>query len=110
MDPNLSILDEELTAAIGCRPGERSGECAGYRHGAQVREVITERGPTPLQIPRGQLALWERRRTTRALDDMLGIAVVFAVLPQARIAIIGDGEGTDYSCISGLIEGAPGSG
>jgi putative transposase len=50
-----AIIEEELTAAIGCRASERSGDRAGYRHGAQVRELITEHGPTPLNIPRGRL-------------------------------------------------------
>ena len=49
------VLDEELEAALGAGRHERTGERVGYRNGKQQRTVVTEHGPTDLQIPRGRL-------------------------------------------------------
>ncbi len=49
------VLDEELEAALGASRHERTDGRAGYRNGTQRRTVVTERGPTELNIPRGRL-------------------------------------------------------
>ena len=49
------VLDEELEAALGAARHERTNGRAGYRNGTQQRTVVTERGPTELNIPRGRL-------------------------------------------------------
>jgi transposase-like protein len=50
-----AVLEEELTATLGCVAGERTCSRAGYRHGSQTRDILTQHGPTSLRIPRGRL-------------------------------------------------------
>ncbi len=49
------VLDEELETALGAGRHERTQVRAGYRNGSQRRTVVTQNGPTELEIPRGRL-------------------------------------------------------
>jgi len=49
------LLDEELTAGLGCGPYERSGERCGYRNGSERRRITTEVGLAELEAPRGRV-------------------------------------------------------
>jgi transposase-like protein len=48
-------LEEELAAALGCGPYERSGKRMGYRNGKQRRLITTAIGARELEIPRGRV-------------------------------------------------------
>jgi putative transposase len=52
------LLDEELSAGLGCGPYERTSGRRGYRNGSEARRVTTEVGPVELEVPRGRI--WER--------------------------------------------------
>lgn len=49
------VVEEELTLALGAGEGVRTESRVGYRHGKQVRRVITEDGPRDLSLPRGRI-------------------------------------------------------
>jgi putative transposase len=48
-------VDEELTAALGARPYERSGGRGGYRNGTKARTLTGPTGPLALAVPRARL-------------------------------------------------------
>ena len=48
-------VDEELTATLGARPYERSGQRCGYRNGTKPRTVTGPTGPLALTVPRASL-------------------------------------------------------
>ena len=50
-----SVLEEELTEALGIGRYERSEERHGYRNGHETRRVTTEVGPQTLEVPRGRM-------------------------------------------------------
>lgn len=50
-----ATIEEELTLALGAEEGVRADSRVGYRHGKQVRHVVTEDGPRDLAIPRGRI-------------------------------------------------------
>lgn len=50
-----TVLEEELTAALGSEAYERSDDRRGYRNGVQVRTITAEGGSREVQIPRGRL-------------------------------------------------------
>ncbi len=50
-----TVLEAELTAALGSRRHERTAGRAGYRHGAIERTVTTREGPRRLRVPRGRI-------------------------------------------------------
>lgn len=66
-----ACLEEELTAALGALASERSDARAGYRHGAQTREVVTQHGPTALRIPRGRLFAEDGSSSTEWRSSLL---------------------------------------
>jgi len=47
------IVNEELEAALGCGPYERTGERRGYRKGARARCFTTTGGKHTIRMPRG---------------------------------------------------------
>lgn len=49
------IFDEELEAALGAGPHERTEGRRGYRHGSEPREIATSFGKTAFDRPRGKL-------------------------------------------------------
>ncbi len=48
-------VHEELLAALGAAPYERSGGRRGYRNGTKARTLTGPTGPLPLALPRGVL-------------------------------------------------------
>lgn len=50
-----TVLEEELTAALGSGSYERSDDRRGYRNGVQVRTMTAAGGPHEIRIPRGRL-------------------------------------------------------
>jgi transposase-like protein len=51
-----TVLEEELSAALGSDRYERSDERRGYRNGHETRRITTELGAQTLQVPRGRIA------------------------------------------------------
>ena len=84
-------LEEELAIALGAAPGERTEGRLGYRHGTQVRRVVTEAGPKDLAIPRGRIlqegasrewrsqVLPKYQRRSRRVDEALMMAYLGGV-------------------------------
>lgn len=95
------VLDEELEAALGASRHERTEGRAGYRNGTQRRTVVTERGPTELNIPRGRLftedggsAEWRsellpryQRRTAEVDEAVLGVYLAGTNTRRVRQAL-----------------------
>lgn len=54
-DAVSEIFKEELDAAVGAGPYERTGSRRGYRHGSEVREITTSFGKTAFDKPRGKI-------------------------------------------------------
>lgn len=50
-----AVLEEELTAALGSQPYERTPGRQGYRNGADRREITTAVGTRELRVPRGRV-------------------------------------------------------
>jgi putative transposase len=50
-----TVLEEELTEALGSGRYERSEQRRGYRNGHQTRMITTELGARTLQVPRGRV-------------------------------------------------------
>jgi putative transposase len=50
-----TVLDEELTTALGSARHERTDRREGYRHGALERTITTSDGPRALRVPRGRV-------------------------------------------------------
>jgi putative transposase len=50
-----TVLEGELTAALGSARHERTERRQGYRHGALERTITTSDGPRVLQVPRGRV-------------------------------------------------------
>ena len=84
-------LEEELAIALGAAPGERTEGRLGYRHGSQVRRVVTEAGPKDLAVPRGRIlqegasrewrsqVLPKYQRRSRRVDEALMMAYLGGV-------------------------------
>ncbi len=51
-----TVLEEELSEALGSSRYERSEDRRGYRNGHETRRITTELGPQTLQVPRGRIA------------------------------------------------------
>jgi transposase-like protein len=49
------IFTQELDAAVGAKPYERTKDRRGYRHGSEDREITTAFGKTTFSMPRGKL-------------------------------------------------------
>jgi putative transposase len=49
------LIREELYAALGAGPYERSAERRGYQHSPRERTIATGLGPVTLTVPRGRL-------------------------------------------------------
>lgn len=49
------IFEEELSAAVGAGPYERTEGRRGYRHGSEERQITTSFGKTQFLMPRGKL-------------------------------------------------------
>ena len=47
------LIREELVAALGAGPYERTPERRGYKHSPRERTITTELGPVTLTVPRG---------------------------------------------------------
>ncbi len=53
-----TMLEEELTAALGRERYRRGGEAtAGYRHGVRHRRLLGSFGPLAITVPRGAACL-----------------------------------------------------
>ncbi|MGC9271577.1 transposase, partial [Acidiphilium sp.] len=51
-----TMLEEELTAALGRKRYRRGGEGAsGYRHGVRHRQILGSFGPLDITVPRGRI-------------------------------------------------------
>jgi len=51
-----TMLEEELTAALGRGRYRRGGEAAvGYRHGVRPRQILGSFGPLDITVPRGRI-------------------------------------------------------
>jgi transposase-like protein len=51
-----TMLEEELTAALGRKRYRRAGEGAGgYRHGVRHRQILGSFGPLDITVPRGRM-------------------------------------------------------
>ncbi len=50
-----TVLEEELTEALGCASHERCEGRRGYRNGAERRVLTTEVGTREVRVPRGRL-------------------------------------------------------
>jgi len=50
-----TAVHEELRAALGAQPYERSGNRRGYRNGTKARTVTGPSGPVALTVPRAKL-------------------------------------------------------
>ncbi len=50
-----TVLEEELSEALGSGRYERSEDRRGYRNGHETRKITTELGPQTLQVPRGRI-------------------------------------------------------
>ena len=50
-----SMLEEELTTALGRERYRRGGEAAGYRHGVRHRQILGSFGPLEITVPRGRM-------------------------------------------------------
>ena len=95
------ILDEELSAVLGCRRHERTEDRRGYRNGKQERRITTELGPATLQVPRGRIRQGDgsttefesevlpryARRTRRVDEAILGIYLAGANTRRIRKAL-----------------------
>lgn len=96
-----SVLDEELTEALGCESHERCEERRGYRNGAEQRVLTTELGTREVRVPRGRLhnddgttrefrseVLPRYARRTKAIDEaILGIYLAGANSRRIRKAL-----------------------
>jgi putative transposase len=96
-----AVLAEELAAAIGAAPSERSDDRRGYRNGTQERTVVTECGSATLAIPRGRIDgddgtthEWRsemlpayQRRTRRVDEAILGVYLAGANSRRIRQAL-----------------------
>lgn len=84
------VLEEELEAALGARPSQRTESRSGYRNGSISRELVTEHGVQRLSIPRGRLftedgsttewrseAVERYSRRTKRVDEAI-VGVYFA--------------------------------
>ena len=79
------LIREELVAALGAEPYERTPERRGYQHSPRERTITTGLGPVTLTVPRGRLfaapggvdAEWQSQllpryaRRTREVDAAL---------------------------------------
>ena len=95
------ILDEELSAVLGCRRHERTEDRRGYRNGKQERRITTELGPATLRVPRGRIRQGDgsttefesevlpryARRTRRVDEAILGIYLAGANTRRIRKAL-----------------------
>lgn len=95
------ILEEELSAALGCARHERSAARRGYRNGKQEREITTEVGAVAVRVPRGRVAEADgattefqsgvlpryARRTERVNEAILGIYLAGANTRRIRLAL-----------------------
>jgi len=95
------ILEEELSAALGCERHERTDDRRGYRNGKQVRRITTEVGPVTLRVPRGRIEHTDgstgefeshvvpryARRTRRVDEAILGIYLAGANTRRIRKAL-----------------------
>jgi transposase-like protein len=51
-----TMLEEELTAALGRARYRRSGDAiGGYRHGSRQRQLLGSFGPLAITVPRGRI-------------------------------------------------------
>jgi transposase-like protein len=95
------ILEEELSAALGCKRHERTDERRGYRNGKHARRITTEIGPVTMQVPRGRVEQDDgstgefeshvlpryARRTRRVDEAILGIYLAGANTRRIRKAL-----------------------
>ncbi len=96
-----TVLEEELTEALGCASHERCEGRRGYRNGAERRVLTTEVGTREVRVPRGRLhredgttaefrseVLPRYARRTRAIDEaILGIYLAGANSRRIRKAL-----------------------
>jgi len=65
-----SVLEEELTAALGSGRYERAAGRQGYRNGSERRRITTAIGTRELEVPRGRLED-EAGRTSEFRSELL---------------------------------------
>jgi transposase-like protein len=61
-DAITEIFTQELDAAIGAAPHERTQSRQGYRHGSEPREITTSLGKTIFNKPRGKMFVADGER------------------------------------------------
>jgi transposase-like protein len=57
------IAGEELNAALGARPHERTESRRGYRHGSEERTLTTGSGKTTFNMPRAKIFTAGKRKS-----------------------------------------------
>jgi transposase-like protein len=85
-----TVLEAELTQALGIGRYQRSEERRGYRNGHETRRITTELGPQTLEVPRGRIVegnggtrefrsevLPRYARRTRKVDEAIEVDPVF---------------------------------
>ena len=111
-------LEEELAIALGAAPGERTEGRLGYRHGSQVRRVVTEASPKDLAVPRGRIlqegasrewrsqVLPKYQRRSRRVDEALMMAYLGGVNTRRVKRTLMPLLGADFlskSAVSGIV-------
>lgn len=96
-----TVLEEELSEALGTSRYERSDERRGYRNGHETRRITTRLGTESLQVPRGRMVADDGRtrefrsevvpryaRRTREVDEaILGAYLAGANTRRIRKAL-----------------------
>ncbi len=96
-----TVVEEELTAALGAGESARVEARRGYRHGTRARTVTTSAGPARFALPRARLhqadgstTEWQsrivpryQRRTLRVDQALLGVYLAGANSRRIRTAL-----------------------
>ncbi|KRT71746.1 MAG: transposase [Candidatus Rokubacteria bacterium CSP1-6] len=76
-----TAVHEELLAALGAAPWERSGARRGYRNGDKERTLTGPTGPLPLTLPRGTMPCYPEVQVERREDALSPISTLFGTPP-----------------------------
>jgi transposase-like protein len=96
-----TVVEEELTAALGAAESTRVAARRGYRHGTRARTLTTSTGPARFALPRARLHAadgttteWQsrvvplyQRRTRRVDEALLGVYLAGANSRRIRTAL-----------------------
>jgi len=115
-----TILDEEITAALGAGSHERGSERRGYRHGHRpARKLVTSLGPVEIEVPRARMGVEDgteefqsqvvsryRRRTRRVDAALLSCYLAGANSRKVKLALrpLVEGTALSRSALSRLVK------